>query len=70
MYVSSLKTYMKISWFRTTASLNSIYIIAIKQFRQLLFIGDDFIFVSSCYISITYETLICKKHLDEIEKSP
>ena len=66
----SFKTYMKISWFRTTASLNSIYIIAIKQFSQLLFIGDDFIFVSRCYIIITYETLICKKHLDEIEKSP
>ena len=47
----------------------NIYIITIKQFSQLFFIDHNFVFVNKYYVAISYETLICKKMLDELRKA-
>ena len=48
---------------------DNIYLITIKEFSQLFFIGNNFVFVIKWHIVVTYETFICKKQLDEIPKA-
>ena len=35
-------------WFSATALVNNIYVITIKQFSQLFFMGENFVLMSKC----------------------
>ena len=68
LHAGIYKIYVKGFCFNGTAFFNNIYIITIKQFSQLLFIGCNFVFVNKCFIIITYDTFTCRKRLDEDPK--
>ena len=69
LYGSVFKICAKGFWFRATALFNNIYVINIKQFSQLLSIGDNFVFMSKCYIVISNKIFICKERLHELSKT-
>ena len=68
-YCVVFKIYAKSFLFSTTAFFNNIYIVTVKQFSQLFFVGDNFVFVNTCYAVISYEIFIYKKRLDEFPKA-
>ena len=69
LYAGVFKICAKGFWFSVTALFNNIYVITIKQFSKLFFIGDNFVFMNKCYIVISYETFTCKKWLHELPKT-
>ena len=54
--------------FSVTALFNNIYVITIKQFSQLFFIGDNFVLMNKCYIVISCETLLVRNGFMNFQK--
>ena len=69
LYAGVFKICPKGFWFSATALFNSIYVVTIKQFSQLFFVGDNSVFRNKFYIVISNETFICKKRLHELPKN-
>ena len=69
LYASVFKIFAKGFWSGATALFNNIYVVTIKQFNPLFFIGGNFVFMCNCYIVISNETFICKKRLHELPET-
>ena len=66
LYAGVFKIYAKS--FSVTAPFNNIYVITIKQFSQLFFIGDNFVLMNKCYIVISCETLFVRNGFMNFQK--
>ena len=69
LYAGVFKICAKGFWFSATAISNSIYVTTIKQFSQLFFNGNDFIFMNNCYVVFPMKPLFIRNSFMNFKSS-